>query len=83
MQNSISKSIIKREVWHYKKANVDQIRQVISEFPCNNRFANINVNKQMQLFIQTTQNILSNCIPNETITCDDSNLPWIDEKIKK
>ena len=37
----------------------------------------------MQLFAQTIQNITSNYIPHETITCDDSNPPWIDEKIKK
>ena len=28
-----------REVWHYQKANVDQIRQEISEFPQDNHFA--------------------------------------------
>ena len=64
-------------------ANVYQIRQAISEFPWDNRFANINVNEQMQLFTQTIQNIISNYIPHETITCDDRNPPWIDEKIKK
>ena len=37
----------------------------------------------MQSFTQTIQNIISNYIPHETITCDDSNPPWIDEKIKK
>ena len=37
----------------------------------------------MQLFTQAIQNIISNYIPHETITCDDRNLPWIDEKIKK
>ena len=72
-----------REVWHYQKANVDQIRQAISQFPWGNRFANINVNEQLQLFTQTIINIISNYIPHETITCDDSNPPWIDEKIKK
>ena len=71
------------EVWHYQKANVDQIRQAISEFPWDNRFVNINVNEQVQLFTQTIQNIISNYIPHETITCDDSNPPWINEKIKK
>ena len=42
-----------REVWHYQKANVDQIRQAISEFPWDNRFANTNVNEKVQLFTQT------------------------------
>ena len=72
-----------REVWYYQKANVDQIRQAISEFPWDNRFANINVNEQVQLFTQTIINIISNYIDHETITSDDSNPPWIDEKIKK
>ena len=36
----------------------------------------------MQLFTQTIINIICNYIPHETITCDDSNPPWIDEKIK-
>ena len=60
-----------REVWHYQKAIVDQIREAISEFPWDNRFANISVNEQVQLFTQTIQNIISNYIPQETITCDD------------
>ena len=42
-----------REVWHYQKANVDQIRQAISEFPWDNRFANTNVKEKVQLFTQT------------------------------
>ena len=37
----------------------------------------------MQLFTQTFQNIISSYIPQETITCDNINPPWIDEKIKK
>ena len=72
-----------REVWHYQKANVDQIRQAISEFPGNNRFPNITVNEQVQLFTQTIQNIIYNYICHETNTYNDSNPPWIDEKIKK
>ena len=72
-----------REVWHYQRVNVNQIRQAISEFPWDNRFASISVNEQVQLFTQTLQNIISNYIPHETITCDDRNPPWIDEKIKK
>ena len=55
-----------REVWHYQKANVDQIRQAIREFPWDNRFADISVNEQVQLFIQIFQNIISNYITNET-----------------
>ena len=46
-------------------------------------FCKYQVNEKVQLFTQTIQNIISNYILHETITCDDSNLPWIDEKIKK
>ena len=63
--------------------NVEQIRQAVSEFHWANRFANISINEQAQLFIQTIQNIISNYIPHEIITCDNSNPPWKDEKIKK
>ena len=41
------------------KANVDQIRQEISEFSWYHRFANVNVNEQVQLFAQAIQNITS------------------------
>ena len=34
-------------------------------------------------FTQTIINIISNYILHETITCDDSNSPWRDDKIKK
>ena len=37
----------------------------------------------MHLFTQTFENKKSNYVPHETITCDDRNSPWIDEKIKK
>ena len=70
-------------VCHYQKANADQIIQAIREFPWDNRFENITVSEQVQLFAQTFQNLISNYIPHDTITCDDGNPPWIDEKIKK
>ena len=72
-----------REVWDYQKANVDQIREAISGIPWDNCFANISVSEQVQFFTQTFQNIISNYIPHETITCDDRNPQWTDEKIKR
>ena len=72
-----------REAWHYQKVDVDQIRQAISEIPWDNHFANINANKQVELFTQTIQNIISIYITHETYTCDGKNPPWMYEKIKK
>ena len=50
-----------------KVINADQIRQTITEFPWEKRFANVSVNEQVQLFTQSFQKILSNYIPHETI----------------
>ena len=69
--------------WHCHKNYVNQTEQAISEFPWDNRFANIGINKKVQLLTQTIQNIRYNYIPHETITCDDRSPPWIGGKIRK
>ena len=56
-----------RQDWHFQKANADQIRQAINEFPRDNRFANTNENEQEQLFTQTIQNIISNYTPYKAV----------------
>ena len=40
-----------RKLLRYEKANVNQIRQALSKFPWDNRFANIGVKEQVQLLI--------------------------------
>ena len=75
--------LFEREVWHYQNGNVDQTRQAINKFPCNRPFTNININKRVQFFTQTTTNIKSNYIPQEIITHNDRNRSCIDQKIKK
>ena len=71
-----------REVWHYKYANIELIRQAIDGFNWQKAFSNKNVNKKVDTFNKTILNILSNFIPHETITCDDRDPPWFDKKIK-
>ena len=44
-----------REVCRYQNANVDQMRQAVSEFPWDNHFANISVNEQVPLFTRSIQ----------------------------
>ena len=46
-------------------------------------FTNIDVNEKVNLFNKTIKNIILNYIPNETITCGDRDLPWINKDIKK
>ena len=72
-----------REIWHYGKANVYQIRKAISEFPWERKFENNSVNDKVNIFNATIKIILSNYIPHETITCDDRDPPWINKNINQ
>ena len=71
-----------REVWHFKKANTDHIKRAINGFPWERSFANLNINDKVHLFNKTIRNILSNFIPHETITFDDRDPPWINNRVK-
>ena len=37
----------------------------------------------VSIFNKTINNILSNYIPHETITCDDNDPPWFNKNIKQ
>ena len=63
-----------REIWHYKQANTELIRRVITNFNCGRAFLNTNVNEKVSVFSSTIINILSNSIPHETIVCDDNQI---------
>ena len=71
-----------REVCHYKEANSDLIKRAISNFNQEKAFTDTNINKKVSLFNKTILNILNNCIPHETIICDDKDLPWFNSRIK-
>ena len=55
------------------------------EFPWNNSFANINVNKQVRLSTQTIQNTISNYISRETIVSVMTEIHprWVDDKLDR
>ena len=71
-----------REVWHFKKANVDHIKKAINGFQWEKSFQNMKVNDMVQLFNKTIKNILLNFIPHEIITCDDRDPAWINYSIR-
>ena len=71
-----------REVWHFKKANTDHIKRAINEFPWERSFANLDINHKVHLFNKTIRNILSNFIPHETVTFDDRDPPWMNNRVK-
>ena len=70
-----------REIWHYQRADVDQIQQAIEQFSWEKSFRNLDVNEMVSLFNKTIKNILSNYIPHEKITFDDP--PWFNKNIKQ
>ena len=71
-----------REVWHFKKANVDYIRKAINGSQWEKSFQNMNVNDMVDLFNRTIKIILPNFILHEIITCDDRDPLWINISIK-
>ena len=56
--------LMKGKFWHYQKANFDQIRQAISEFPQDNRFTNISAIEQVNYLRKSFKNIIYNIISN-------------------
>ena len=71
-----------REIWHYKQANSELVRQAISNSNWDRAFLNTNVNKKVSTFTSTVMNKLSNFIPHETIVCDDKDPPWFNKLTK-
>ena len=71
-----------REIWHYKQANTELIRRVVTDFNWDRTFLNTNVTEKVSIFRNTTLNILSNFIPHETIVCNDKDPSWLNRTIK-
>ena len=71
-----------RHIWHYSKADVNGIRESINRINWDRVFLDINVNKQVELFNNYIMNIFYNFIPNETISINDNDPPWITEIIR-
>ena len=71
-----------REVWHYKRAQVDLIKRSVTKFDWNRAFENQNINEQVETLNCTLLNIFRNFIPHETIKCKSKDPPWINKEIK-
>ena len=71
-----------RTVWHFKHANSDHIKREIDIFDWESALNYIDANDQVSVFNSIILNIVSNFIPNETITCDDRDPPWMNSFIK-
>ena len=71
----------KRDIWHYKKANIDLIQQTIREFDWERPFHRKSINEKVSIPNNAINNALSNFIPLEIITCDDKKPPWFNKNI--
>ena len=58
-----------REVWDYKKANIDGMQKSISLFNWERAFNNLSVNETVDILNSTLLNIFRNYIPNKIIKC--------------
>ena len=71
-----------KTVWHLKHANSDHIKRAIDIFDWESALNYIDANDQVSVFNSPILNIISNFIPNETITYDDRDAPWMNSFIK-
>ena len=72
-----------RKIWHYDRANITLIRRCISCFPWSDVLNKTpDPNWQAETFTEILLNIMTNFIPNETITVKPRNPPWITKPIK-
>ena len=70
------------EVWDYHKANIENIKEAVSNFNWNRAFKNLSVDEKVEL-LNETLNIFRNYIPNKKIKCDYRQPPWMTDNIKK
>ena len=66
-----------REIWHYQRADVDQIQHAIEQFSWEKLFRNLYVNEMVSLFNKTIKNILPK------IPCDNKDPTWFNKNIKQ
>ena len=66
-----------RIVWHFSRANSDHIKKAIKLFDWESSPNNLDVKDQVSVFNETVMKIMPNFVPNELITCDDGDPPWM------
>ena len=73
-----------RTAWHFSRANSDYIKKAINLFDWEweSSLNNLDVNEQLSAFNETIMNIMFNFVPNELVTCDDRDPPWMNRYIK-
>ena len=69
-------------MWHFRHAKSIHIKREIDTFDWESSLNYLDANDQVSVFNSTIMNIVTNFIPNESITCDDREPPWMSCFIK-
>ena len=72
-----------RKIWHFDRANITLIRRSISSSPWSEVLnGNPETNWQGKTFTEILLNIMTNFIPNKSVTIKSKDPPWITKSIK-
>ena len=66
-----------------QNADSQAINKAIEMFIQEKLFQNENIHDQLKLFNETIVNTVSNYIPKIFVTCNDKDLPWLNDHIKR
>ena len=69
-------------MWHFKQVKSDHIKKAVNIFDLVSALNCLDANDQVSIFNSTIMNIVTDFIPNETITCDDRDPLWMNSFIK-
>ena len=72
----------KRHVWHYSRAKTESMQKASYDYVWEQTLANLNPDKQVDLFDEVIINISKNFIPNEFKTFNPKEPPWITKSCK-
>ena len=71
-----------QQPWDYKHADTNSIKKSLNQVNWDQLFQNKNVNEQVAMLNNIILNIFSNFAPNEILTFDHRDPPWMTEYIK-
>ena len=71
-----------KAVWNFKHVKLHLIKRATDIFDLESALNNVNATEQAFVFNSTIMNIITLFVPNETVTCDDRDPPWMNRFIK-
>ena len=72
----------KRKIWDYDQANLENISNDLNMIDWGNAFSNMDIDEMVNHFSEKFMFVITNNIPNKTVTCSDKDAPWITPDVK-